>query len=95
MYYQIDAIRWGPDGHLSHVRWHEVMADEEAVRHGPAKIVPVVDAASVCGSSEVRVYVEGSTGKFFRMKACPEGIDAEADERGTPLQKRLAHLPVF
>jgi hypothetical protein len=29
------------------------------------------------------------------MKACPEGIDAEADAKGTPLRERMAHLPSF
>lgn len=95
MYYVIDAVRWGPDGHLAEVRWHRVLPDGNGVRHAPGEVVPVVDAAAVCGAGEVRVYVDGRAGHFFRMKACPEGIDAEADDQGTPLRERLAHLPTF
>jgi len=95
MYYVIDAVRWGPDGHISQVRWHGVASEGGEIRHTPAQVVPVVDAAQVCGSGEVRVYVDGSTGHFFKMKACPEGIDAETDENGTPLRERMAHLPTF
>lgn len=95
MYYRIEAVRWGEDGHISQVRWHTVRFDGEQVRRGESTIAPVVDAAEVCDSAEVRVYVDGDTGRFFRMKACEEGIDAEVDEQGTPLRERLAHLPTF
>ena len=27
MYYVIEAVRWGDDGHISHVRWHTVRFD--------------------------------------------------------------------
>jgi hypothetical protein len=97
MYYVIDAIRWSGNGHLSHVRWHGVEADDERgeLRRLPQEVVPVVDAAKVCDTHEVRVFVHGQTGRFFRMKACPEGLDAEADPAGAPLRERLAHLPTF
>ena len=95
MYYEIEAVRWGGDGHISHVRWHTVTFDGQQVRRGEPTIAPVVDAAEVCNSHEVRVYVQGSTGRFFRMKACEAGIDAEIDEAGTPLRERMAHLPTF
>jgi hypothetical protein len=58
MYYVIDAVRWGPHGHISHVRWHAVdavEADDATIAHAASQVVPVVDAAKVCGSSEVRV----------------------------------------
>jgi xylose isomerase len=58
MYYGIDAVRWGTDGHISHVRWHAVDtvdADDATIAHTASQVVPVVDAAKVCGSSEVRV----------------------------------------
>lgn len=95
MYYVIDAVRWGADGNISHVRWHAVDTDGTTIVHTRPEIVPVVDAARVCGSSELRVYVDGDPGRFFRMRACPEGIDAEADAQGTPLRERMAHLPAF
>ncbi len=95
MYYVIEAIHWGPDGQLSHVRWHRVSAVVDGVQRSEPEVVPVVDAAVVCRSHEVRVFVEGSAGRFFLMKACPEGIDAVADAAGTPLEERLAHLPTF
>ncbi|AEG91661.1 hypothetical protein [Ramlibacter tataouinensis] len=95
MYYAIEAIHWAPGGHISHVRWYRVSAGNEGVQRSGPEVVPVVDAARVCESHEVRVYVEGDAGRFFRMKACPEGIDAVADEAGTPLKARLAHLPTF
>lgn len=95
MYYVIEAIHWGPAGQVSHVRWHRVSADAGAqVHHAAPEVVPVIDAAEVCRSSEVRVYVEGGTGQFFKMKACPEGLDAE-DGDGEPLARRLGHLPSF
>ena len=94
MYYVIEPARWGEDGHISHVRWHTVRFDGERIRKGESTVAPVVDAAEVCQSHEVRVFVDGDAGRFFRMKACEEGIDAEVDERGTPLRERLAHLPV-
>ena len=94
MYYVIDAVRWGADGQISHVRWHGVEADGETIVRTEPRVVPVVDAARVCGENEVRVYVGGDPGRFFRMKACPEGIDAESDD-GTPLRDRMAHLPTF
>lgn len=95
MYYVIDAVRWGPDGHISHVKWHGVETDGETIVRTEPQVVPVVYAAGVCGEREVRVYVGGDLGRFFRMRACPEGIDAEADEKGTPLRERMAHLPTF
>lgn len=95
MYYVIEAVRWGADGHISHVRWHTVRLDGERIDRGESTVVPVVDAARVCESNEVRVFVGGDSGRFFRMKACEEGIDAEVDERGTPLRQRMAHLPSF
>lgn len=94
MYYVIDAVRWRGDGQLSHVRWHPVMVEGEQVRHGEAAAVDVVAAGQACASHEVRVFVDGAAGRFFRLKACPEGLDAEADD-GTPLRQRLAHLPTF
>ena len=39
--------------------------------------------------------VPGDSGRFFKMKACPQGIDAELDESGTPLRERMAHPPRF
>lgn len=95
MYYVIEAVRWGDDGHISHVRWHTVRFDGHEVQRGESTVAPVVDAAEVCRSHEVRVFVDGALGRFFRMKACPEGIDAEVDETGSPLRSRMAHLPTF
>lgn len=95
MYYVIDAVRWGGNGHISHVKWHPVELQEEDLRSGQSTVVPVVDAAEVCGEHEVRVYVGGDVGRFFRMKACDHGLDAEVDDRGTPLRDRMAHLPAF
>lgn len=96
MYYVIEAVRWGDDGHISHVRWHTVRFDGEQIDRGESVVAPVVDAAQVCREHEVRVFVGGEReGRFFRMQACEEGIDAEVDEAGTPLRERLAHLPVF
>jgi hypothetical protein len=94
MYYVIDGVRWGPDGNISHVRWHGVESEGDTVVHTRPEVVPVIDAAGICGSNEVRVYVGGDAGAFFRMKACPAGIDAE-DTQGTPLRQRMAHLPTF
>lgn len=94
MYYAIDAVRWGPDGNISHVRWHGVDTEGMTVVHTEPEVVPVVDAATTCGSNEVRVYVGGEAGSFFKMRACPGGIDAE-DAQGTPLRERMAHLPTF
>jgi hypothetical protein len=95
MYYVIEAVRWGEDGHISQVRWHTVRFDGERLQRGESTVAPVVDAAEICRSAEVRVFVDGDMGRFFRMKACPEGIDAEVDEAGTPLRERMAHLPAF
>jgi hypothetical protein len=95
VYYQIEAVRWGDDGHISHVRWHSVRFDGEQVQRGESTVAAVIDAAGHCKNHEVRVYVDGDTGRFFRMKACDEGIDAEVDEAGTPLRERMAHLPTF
>jgi hypothetical protein len=95
MYYEIEAVRWGDSGHISHVRWTAVDFDGDRVHRGAPQVVPVVDAAETCNSHEVRVYVDGEAGRFFKMKACPEGIDADVDEVGTPLRQRMAHLPVF
>ena len=95
MYYVIEAVRWGDDGHISHVRWHSVRLHGETISRGESTVVPVVDAADVCKAHEVRVYVGGDTGRFFRMQACDEGIDAEVDEQGTRLRERMAHLPAF
>ena len=95
MFYVIEAVRWGADGHISHVRWHGVETDGETLVRTDPHVVPVVYAAGVCGEKEVRVYVDGAPGRFFRMKACPEGIDDESDEKGTPLRHRMAHLPTF
>lgn len=95
MYYVIDAVRWGGDGHISHVKWHRVFAEEGSAQRGEPEVVPVVDAAQVCDSAEVRIYVEGRPGRFIRMKGCADGIDADADSEGMPLRERMAHLPVF
>lgn len=95
MFYVIDAVRWGPGGQISHVKWHGVGADGDTLVRTDPQVVPVVDAAGVCGEKEVRVYVAGDLGRFFRMRACPEGIEAESDELGTPLHVRMAHLPTF
>ena len=96
MYYVIEAVRWSDGGHISDVRWHTVRHDGEQIQRGESTVAPVVDAAHACHAHEVRVYVEdGSSGRFFKMKACEEGIDAEVDEAGTPLRTRMAHLPVF
>ena len=95
MYYVIEAIHRDRDGELSHVRWHAVTVDgAQSPQHGPSEVVPVVDAAERCKSSEVRVYADGHTGQFFKMKACEHGLDAE-DPAGVPLGQRLAHLPTF
>lgn len=94
MYYVIEAVRWGGDGHISHVRWHSVRFDGEAIQRSVPAVVPVVDAAEVCRSGEVRVFVDGDAGHFFRMKACEAGIDAEVAD-GRPLRERMAHLPTF
>ncbi|MGZ5179037.1 MAG: hypothetical protein ACXWC6_12405 [Ramlibacter sp.] len=95
MYYVIDAVRWGPHGRISHVQWHGVEAEGETIVHTRPQVVPVLDAAARCEANEVRVYVGGDPGLFFKMKACPEGLDAESDGKGTPLRERLAHLPSF
>jgi hypothetical protein len=95
VYYQIEAVRWNEAGHISHVRWHSVRFDGEQIRRGESTVAAVIDAAEQCNSHEVRVYVDGDTGHFFKMKACDEGIDAEVDEAGTPLRERMAHLPTF
>jgi hypothetical protein len=95
LYYVIEAVRWGEDGHISHVRWHTVRLDGEQLVRGESTVAVVVDAAEVCKGHEVRVFVGGDTGHFFRMQACDEGIDAEVDEQGTPLRERMAHLPTF
>lgn len=97
MYYAIDAVRWGAGGHIERVRWHRVDVDDAGkLRESAPEEVPVVDASVACEASEVRVYVGGaSSAQFFKMKACPDGIDAEVDECGTPLKERMAHLPTF
>ena len=95
LYYVIEAVRWGDHGHISHVRWHTVRFDGERIQRGESTVAPVVDAAEVCKSAEVRVFVDGEAGRFFRMHACEEGIDAEVDDAGTPLRERMAHLPTF
>jgi hypothetical protein len=95
MYYVIEAVRWGDDGHISHVRWHTIRFDGERIVRGDSTVAPVVDAAHVCKAHEVRVFVDGDTGRFFKMQACEDGIDAEVDQAGTPLRERMAHLPVF
>ncbi len=95
MFYKIEAVRWNDAGHIARVRWRRVEAGDETVVHGQQQEVPVVDAAQTCRDQEVRVYVAGDVGRFFKMKACPEGIDAEVDDDGTPLRERLAHLPTF
>ena len=95
MYYVIEAVRWSPDGDISHVRWREVDADGDVVVQSEPREVPVVHAATACREHEVRVYVPGPAGRFFKLKACAEGIEAAADERGTPLRERMAHLPLF
>ena len=95
MYYVIDAVRWGNDGHIHQVMWHTVALRQDDLVEGERQVVPVVDADATCDAHEVRVYVGGRTGQFFRMKACPGGIDADTDEAGTPLHERMAHLPTF
>ena len=96
MYYVIEAVRWAPDGDISHVRWREVdTGDGDVIVKSEPKVVAVVHAAQACREQEVRVYVPGPTGRFFKMKACAHGIEAVADERGTPLRERMAHLPQF
>jgi hypothetical protein len=93
MYYVIDAVRWSPEGRISHVRWHPVRMAGERIEHGGSELVAVVDAARACNESEVRVYVDGPAGSYFKMKACPEGIEAHEDTAGRSLRERLAHLP--
>ena len=95
MYYAIEAVRWSADGRIRDVRWREIDLGDEGIVRGAVQEVPVVDAAAECDEHEVRVYVPGAPGRFFLMKACPEGIDAEVDEGGTPLRERLAHVPTF
>ena len=95
MFYVIDAVRWGPEGRISHVQWHGVEAEGETIVHARPQVVPVIDAADQCDANEVRVYVGGETGQFFRMRACSEGLEAEPDGKATPLRERLAHLPSF
>ena len=95
MYYAIEAVRWNAEGHIQDVRWRPIDLGAEGIVRGALQEVPVVDAASVCDDHEVRVYVPGAPGRFFRMKACPEGIDAEVDEAGTPLRERMADVPPF
>lgn len=95
MYYVIEAVRWGDDGHISHVRWHSVRALDDRIDRGESTVVHVVDAAGACKEHEVRVFVDGQAGRFFKMHACDEGLAAEADEAGTPLRERMAHLPAF
>ena len=94
IYYVIDGVRWSPEGRITHVLWHPVTLQGESIRHGGGQLVPVLDAANACDESEVRVYVDGPTGSYFQMKACPEGIEAET-QAGTPLRERLAHLPAI
>ena len=93
MYYVIEGVRWGADGRITHVRWHPVQLDGGEVRHGPRELVAVVDAARACNEGEVRVYVDGPAGQYFKMKACAEGIEAEEEMAGPSLEERLAHLP--
>ena len=95
MYYVIEAVRWATDGHLSHVRWREVDTDGDVIVQSEPREIPVVHAADACRDHEVRVYVPGPAGRFFKMKACDAGIDAVADDRGKPLRERLPHLPQF
>jgi hypothetical protein len=92
MYYVIDGVRWSGDGRISHVRWHPVRLEGDRIAHGDGELVPVVDAARACDESEVRVYVDGPTGSYFKMRACPEGLE-EATPAGEPLRDRLSHLP--
>lgn len=94
MYYVIEAVRWETPGSVSHVRWHRVTAAGLELQHDAPQVVPVVNAAEVCKSAEVRVYVDGGAGQFFKMKACADGIDAE-DNEGVPLAARMGHLPTF
>jgi hypothetical protein len=91
-YYVIDAVRWSHEGRLSHVLWHPVSLRGETIEHGRGELVPVIDAGRACDESEIRVYVDGPVGSYFKMKACAEGIEAET-EAGAPLRERLAHLP--
>jgi len=95
MYYVIEAVRWSPQGRISHVLWHPVRVRDQEIEHGPGELVPVLDAARACDESEVRVYVDGRTGSYFRMKACAEGLEADSDPSGQPLRERLAHLPAI
>jgi hypothetical protein len=95
MYYVIEAVRWSA-GDISHVRWRAVdTGDGDVITKSEPKEVPVVHAAETCREHEVRVYVPGPAGRFFKLKACEQGIEAAADERGTPLRERMAHLPRF
>jgi hypothetical protein len=96
MYYVIEAVRWAPDGNISHVRWREVDTDGgDVITKSEPKDVQVVHAADTCREHEVRVYVPGPIGRFFKLRACAQGIEAAADEHGTPLRERMAHLPQF
>jgi hypothetical protein len=96
MYYVIDAVRWGGNGRISHVKWHPVEMRDDDVRRGGSTVVPVVDAAQACDEHEVRVYVDdGQVGRFFRMRACEEGLEAEPDGAPATLRDRIAHLPAF
>lgn len=95
MYYVIEAVRWSPQGRISHVLWHPVRVRDEEIEHGQGELVPVLDAALACDESEVRVYVDGRAGSYFTMKACAEGLEADSDPSGQPLRERLAHLPAI
>ena len=94
MYYAIQATRWDAGGNLTGLRWQGVDFDGDAIVRHPPQTVTVVDAGVACRSHEVRVYVSGDAGQFFKMRACPQGIEAD-DEIGTPLRERLSHLPTF
>lgn len=96
MYYVIEGVRWSQHGTISHVLWYPVRVRDDDIEHGEAELVPVVDAARACDESEVRVYVDGGrTGNYFKMKACPEGLEADSEPSGQPLRERLAHLPAI
>lgn len=95
MFYVIEAVRWGANGNISHVRWHGVDMTGDTLVKTDSSVVPVLDAAAQCKEHEVRVYIEGDAGRFFRMRACPQGLDAEPDGTQGSLRERLAHLPSF
>lgn len=94
MYYTVQAVRWDSNGAVSHLKWQPVDFDGDVITKGSDEAVTVLHAGAVCRTHEVRVYVPGETGQFFKMRACPEGVEAD-DAAETSLRERMAHLPQF